>query len=408
MARENNINGGGASDPAAEFKNQREDYGEFFKQKTEMDDFNELWGDYQPRKNDRPLPPPPDRSSLTLEAWINKPIPLRDYLLGGVMCTTSRWFVYGDTGVGKTLVFADLAAAVASCTTFLVWSGQRKARVMYLDGELPMETFKERMQLIARRYGSDIEFYGYNREAFGDDGMPPLNTSRGQDWLKREIEAIKPDLIIFDSLMCLLEGSLREDETWKPVLPFVFWLTSKRIAQVWLHHSNDIGKAYGDKTREWQMDTVISLSYVIGDDGEQEEGAIQLEFRKCRLRTPDNTEQFQPLVIKLVDQEWQIETATKKINGEKSGGQAAIIRAEFMNAYERLAHSVEPTTGFDGNPVRKVQIAEISTQLKSRGFLDTNDKGAVTPAARKMLSTAKSLLLASKRLIEQDGWIWKA
>lgn len=30
---------------------------------------------------------------------------------------------------------------------------QRKARVMYLDGELPVETFKERMELVAARYG---------------------------------------------------------------------------------------------------------------------------------------------------------------------------------------------------------------------------------------------------------------
>jgi hypothetical protein len=41
---------------------------------------------------------------------------------------------------------------------------------MYLDGELPMETVKERMQLIAARHGNDIEFYGYNREDLGDDG----------------------------------------------------------------------------------------------------------------------------------------------------------------------------------------------------------------------------------------------
>ena len=35
---------------------------------------------------------------------------------------------------------------------------------MYLDGEMPAETFKERMELIAQRYGSDITLYGYNRD----------------------------------------------------------------------------------------------------------------------------------------------------------------------------------------------------------------------------------------------------
>ena len=41
---------------------------------------------------------------------------------------------------------------------------------------MPVETFKERMELIPARYGTDLEFYGYNREDLGDRGMPPLNT----------------------------------------------------------------------------------------------------------------------------------------------------------------------------------------------------------------------------------------
>ena len=45
---------------------------------------------------------------------------------------------------------------------------------MYLDGELPSETFKERMQLLASRYGASLELFGYNRDALGDDEMPPL------------------------------------------------------------------------------------------------------------------------------------------------------------------------------------------------------------------------------------------
>jgi hypothetical protein len=212
------------------------------------------------------LPPPPDRASLTVSAWLDKDIPERDFLLGGVMCTTSRWFIFGETGIGKTLVAMELAAAIAGAAAFLKWPGQRRVRVMYLDGELPTETFKERMELIASRHGKDIEFYGYNREDLGDDGLPPLNTEAGQAWLKREIAAIKPDLIIFDSIMCLLIGSMSEEATWMPVRPFVRWLSAQRIAQVWLHHANDFGKSFGDKTREWEMEAVIKLSKVEGDE----------------------------------------------------------------------------------------------------------------------------------------------
>ena len=123
--------------------------------------------------------------------------------MGSVMSTTSRWLMIGETGIGKTLLSMDMGAAIAVGVMFLIWTGQRQARVMYIDGELPAETFKERMQLLAKRYGPDIELLGYNRDDLGDDGLPPLNTDLGQAWLRREIAAVKPDLIIFDSVMCL-------------------------------------------------------------------------------------------------------------------------------------------------------------------------------------------------------------
>lgn len=189
------------------------------------------------RRPNEKLPPPPNRSTLTIEAWKRKNIPLRDHLMGGVLCTTSRWFMFGETGVGKTLLAMRLGGAVAAGKNFLNWTGQRKARVMYIDGELPMEDFKDRIEMIAEQYGDDIEFYGYNREDLGDNGLPPLNIPLGQQWIKREIEAIKPDLIIFDSVMCLLIGSMLDEIAWTPPREFVRWLTTQRIAQIWLHHA---------------------------------------------------------------------------------------------------------------------------------------------------------------------------
>ena len=86
------------------------------------------------------------------------------------------------------------------------------ARVIYLDGELPAETFKERMELIGDRFGNDIEFWGFSRDALNSDEMPPLNTPAGRAWLWREIETIKPDLIVFDAIMSLLGGNMSEEE----------------------------------------------------------------------------------------------------------------------------------------------------------------------------------------------------
>jgi AAA domain len=161
-----------------------------------------------------PQGPRTDENVLLLSAWLKRDLPLRRFLLGNVLCTTSRWIVYGETGVGKTLLGVDIAAAVAAGAEFLNWKGSgAPARVMYLDGEMPAETFKERMEVIAKRYGGDIAFYGYNRDVLADGEMPPLNTPEGEKWLWREIEAVEPDLIVFDSIMCLLAGSMSEEES---------------------------------------------------------------------------------------------------------------------------------------------------------------------------------------------------
>jgi AAA domain len=348
-------------------------------------------------REQKPLPPPPDRASLTVSAWLNKDIPERDFLLGGVMCTTSRWFIFGETGIGKTLIAMEMAAAIAVAAAFLKWPGQRRARMMYLDGELPMETFKERMELIADRHGKDIEFYGYNREDLGDDALAPLNTDAGQAWLKREIAAIKPDLIIFDSIMCLLIGSMSEEATWMPVRPFVRWLSTQRIAQVWLHHANDLGKSFGDKTREWEMEAVIKLSKVEGD-----ETAILFEFVKARLRTPKTAAQFLPIVIHPGD--WGFESAIKSA-GKRNEAEA--VADAFLNALDRLADGITKSHGFGGKFVSKVKVDGIRDELKKRGFLEKNETGGLTDTGRSHFRRAKTLLLSAGKIIESEDLIWR-
>jgi AAA domain len=351
------------------------------------------------------LPPPPDRASLTISAWLDRPLPDRDFLLGKLLCTTSRLFIIGETGIGKTLFGAAIGGACAKGAAFLNWEAGRPARVMFIDGEMPIETFKERMELIAASYGREIPFFGYNREDLGFDGMPPLNIDLGKAWLQREIEAIKPDLIIFDSVMCLLVGSMQDEATWAPMKPLVCELSARRIAQVWFNHANDLGKSFGDKTREWEMDTTGKLSKVEGD-----ETAIRLEFIKARHRTPANAGQFAPLIFRPND-DWRFEIA-KSASGAKSGGDVDMVRDEFIKAYDRLADGVTKSLGLDDrSSVRKVPVASIREELKDHGLLDIDDKGNIERVSRNHFSRAKKLLLVRRGgaglFAERKGQIWR-
>jgi len=343
------------------------------------------------------------RDDLLLRNWLTRDLPPRDYLLGNVLCSTSRWLIFGDTGVGKTLFAMAVGGAIASGLPLLNWAGQRRSRVMYLDGELPAETFKDRMEMVARSYGEDIAFYGYSRDVMEPADMPPLNTEQGQRWLDREIEKVKPDFIIFDSIMCLTVGKMSDEEFWDKEL--VRSLSARRIGQIWLNHTgHDTERSFGTKTREWEMDTVVGLFKA--DEDNPYETAMRLEFRKARLRTPETVQQFAPCVIRLDDNgEWVADGIALKAHRDASQG--AVMQRAILAAYDRLADRLEPTAGFNGAPVRKVDAERLRDHVKDRGFLDADDKGHVTATARKAFGRAKGALIDTGKLVENQGQIWK-
>jgi hypothetical protein len=350
-----------------------------------------------------PDSPSTDRAPLLLRSWLDRVLPPRDYLLGEVLCTTSRWLIYGATGVGKTLFSAEMAGAISSGSQFLNWSARRPARVMYLDGELPAETLKERMQLVAEQFGADIPLYGYSRDVLGPDDMPPLNTEEGERWLENEIEAVKPDAIYFDSVMSLTIGNMSDEESWSPLKPLIRRLSARRIAQIWLHHTgHDTSKGYGTKTREWELDTVLALTPA-GDDG----ATIQADFTKARLRNPNNRDQFKARNLTRSPDGW---TAVDADISRKPGSrttEAAQVQKAILQAYDQLADGINLVPGFDNKPVRKVAADAVRDEVKSRGFLDAGEKGALTSTARGIFRRAKSSLLSAELLIEDDGLMWR-
>ncbi|WP_363348290.1 AAA family ATPase [Methylocystis echinoides] len=366
-------------------------------------------GAFDPRN---PFYDPDHRSDLTLAAWRKRELPPRDFLLGELLSTASRMLIIGETGVGKTLLALDMAAAIASGREFLGWEGRRKARVMYLDGELSQETFQERLNIVADRYGEDIALFAYSREYLttnNPEEMPAFNTPQGQEWLLREIEKVKPDLIVFDAIMSLMIGNMSEEESWSPMKELIREITRRRVAQIWLHHTgHDANRGYGTKTREWEMDTVAILTKIETDaDPSEVLAALKMEFTKARLRNGTNYQQFATKVIHDTADGFVYRDETTSYQTERPKNENETIRREFMRAYDRLAAKVEATDG-NGAWVNKVEVNAIREELRRNGYLETDEKkGQVTSTARSKLHRAKMELLNNKALEEKDGWVWR-
>jgi hypothetical protein len=360
------------------------------------------------------LPPPPDLASLTADAWEAKTLPPRDWLAGTALCTTSRWMIVGDTGVGKTLFGLAFGMGIASNRQVLNWKPCGRPRaVMYIDGEMPAETFQERIKLAKALYGAaGVKFYGYNLEELEQkgEGFEPFNTEAGRAWLMREIGRLKPDLIIFDSIMCLTINAMNDDRAWLPVAELMSWITSKRIAQIWIHHTgHNPNRGFGTKSREWRLDTVIVLIKASEDGLGAEDGApIEMRFMKARLRTPKNRDQFQEWKIAFGPQGWRSvgRPLTDKSPARAKTDKSIVTRA-FCNTYDRLAEDVEQSGETSkGYKIFKVGVEKIRNELKSAGFLETDDKGHIEGKSREAFRQVKIGLLADG-FQQKDGMIWR-
>lgn len=342
----------------------------------------------------------PSRSDITLAAWLEKDIPPRDYLLGSVMSSTSRWHLYGQTGLGKTLFCLNLAAAIAAGQPFLAWEQRPPRRVMYIDGEMPADTFKERMEQIAEVYGSELQLYGYNRDDLGDETIPPLNTTQGEAWLMNEIATIKPELIVFDSVMALLIGNMKEEEPWEPVKVMIRRITSMRIAQIWMDHAgHNASKAYGTSTKMWEMDTSVKL-----EKANNKGIGFNLSFDKARLRKDENFAQFQPLNVEM--QLGRFVYSVIENNTGQSATRFSLTREIPKVMYDLIARGkCVATTGHDKKPVTAVKLDDIRDHLKDRGLLEV-EGNSVTPTARQSLARSRKDLIASGVIYGDSRLVW--
>lgn len=308
---------------------------------------------------------------LSADAWLERVTPDPDRLLGHLVTTTSRTFLVGRTGLGKTLLGLGIACGIASGAGFLHWPCHRPARVLLIDGEMPAELIKPRLADAVRRVGRSIPaghllIFGRDiedevaRQFPGVGRMQPLNTEEGRRWLLALIDAIgkdvgKPDVIIFDNVMSLTTGDQREETAWSGVLDLVQGLTKCRVGQVWLDHTgHNSDRQYGSSTKAWRFDAVGMMTPLPEDQCDDREVAFTLSFDhpgKARRRTPDNWRDFETRTIRLADDMWTSEPASRE---SRKAAKLSPRAQEFYRAFlDALAITSTP-----GKTTRSVWYSE--------------------------------------------------
>ena len=352
-------------------------------------------GDYQ--KN--------SRRCLTIKQWAGREAAEEDLILGGVFSTSTIIQFAAETGIGKTMLCIAIAFAMALGVPFLHWTPRRKARVLYIDGEMPVDLMKERILAACDWFSTEPDIEGLfflGREDFDD--MPPLNTPEGHAWIDRIIKELGGvDFIIFDNIMSLTVGDLKEPDSWQAMRPKVKELQRRRMGQLWVHHvGHDRTRSYGDKTREWDIDATI-----IGERAETNgaDVAIKLTFPKARRRRPTTVADFEPVTIELRDDEWSASVARPKVRKPpklSNAGRLAMGALEKALTYVGQNPDTHEETGGVNRAVTVDQWRRYFYQIAAEG---TDDPNRNTVKSRWKRGQEDALGKGTVR--QWDKWVWK-
>jgi hypothetical protein len=331
---------------------------------------------------------------LTLNDWRDRDLPEPDFIMGHWLTTTSRVLLTAATGLGKTNWGIALGMRSAAGEDFLHWRAHRPCRVLYIDGEMSRRLLRQRVLDEERRVGITPEFFfALSHEDI--EGFKPLNTIEGQTWMNALIEKLGGvDLVIVDNIMSLTVGDMKDPEPWQHTIPWAHSLTKRAVGQVWIHHTgHDESRSYGDKTREWQMDTVAHLDAVKRDETDV---SFALAFRKARERTPSTRFDFQDVKIALVDDRWTHEL-TQTQRPDKISPQASRALDALRNVI--ASDQALSLTGGRRAAARDAWMAELALL----GMVDLQEKAH---SARTLFLRWRRELAAAFRIGCEGDWSW--
>jgi putative DNA primase/helicase len=233
-------------------------------------------------------------TAVSVEELLAKEIKPREMLLDPILPEQGLVLLYAYRGIGKTFLALGIAAAVASGTRFLRWSAPRPRRVLYVDGELPASTIRDRLAMIlgGMEEGEPApDMLRIITPDLQDRPMPDLATPEGQRLLEPLLDGI--DLLVLDNLSALCrDGKENEGEAWLPVQEWALRLRRRGISVLFVHHAGKNRSQRGTSRREDLLDTVITLKHP--PDYDPREGLrCEVHFEKTRSMLGDAAKPFE-------------------------------------------------------------------------------------------------------------------
>ncbi|MFT4693585.1 MAG: putative ATP-dependent serine protease [Francisella sp.] len=233
---------------------------------------------------------------------ISKNLKEKEYILEPLIREKDIIMIYAKTGLGKTLISTGIAWAISKSTQFLGWKCNKVKKTLFIDGEMPLISIKERVQILT----SDIEndnFRVLSHDTLNDNQlMPDLSTIDGQ----RNIEHLTEwaDFIVLDNLATLCRsGQENSTEAWRTTQDWLLSLRAKGKAILIVDHAGKNGTNRGASAKQDVLDTVITLKHP--NDYDPIQGArFIINVEKNRNANP-----IENIEAHLINGDWKVSDA---------------------------------------------------------------------------------------------------
>jgi hypothetical protein len=230
--------------------------------------------------------------SLTIGELLALELPPREYILSPIVPRRGLVMLFAQRGIGKTYTALSIAYAVASGGSALKWHAPKPRRVLYIDGEMPLEALQERLADITA--GAENEPPAENLRLLAADyqeWMPDLSTHEGQAALEPFLDGT--EFVVLDNLSTLVrcEGE-SESDSWIPIQEWLLKLRRRGITVLLVHHAGKNGSQRGTSKREDILDTIIALKRP-GDYDAAQGARFEVHLEKARGISGDDAKSFE-------------------------------------------------------------------------------------------------------------------
>jgi putative DNA primase/helicase len=261
--------------------------------------------------------------------------------------------IFGERGVGKTMLGLSLATSLPTGHDFLKWPVSEPVGVLYVDGEMALEELRTRATALLTEpptaplmfLTAELMFHKLNRDLTLTDDATRVAVTQ----ILEANPAIR--VVIFDNISSLFNG-IDEDSkrAWEPIAAWLVKLRHRGLATVLVHHSGKGGQQRGTSGREDAVNTVIKLERPAGYDA-REGCRFELRFTKSRSV---KGEEVAPLDVRLGEQSGRL-TWTYTTLEESKLDQVKALLADGETSVSNIAEELGISKGYASKLLRKAR-----------------------------------------------------